>query len=94
MIFLRLSCIFLKLAFITNKIVQEGYLVYECNERCSCSRTCPNRVLQNGVQVKLEVFMTETKAISSLCAILFIFANFFSFFFPFDKKHRAFITFI
>ncbi|XP_022132629.1 histone-lysine N-methyltransferase SUVR5 isoform X2 [Momordica charantia] len=42
-------------------ILEEGYLVYECNERCSCSRTCPNRVLQNGVQVKLEVFMTETK---------------------------------
>lgn len=42
-------------------ILEEGYLVYECNERCNCSRTCPNRVLQNGVHVKLEVFMTETK---------------------------------
>lgn len=42
-------------------ILEEGYLVYECNYMCSCSITCPNRVLQNGVQVKLEVFKTEEK---------------------------------
>ncbi|XP_022857934.1 histone-lysine N-methyltransferase, H3 lysine-36 specific-like [Olea europaea var. sylvestris] len=39
----------------------EGYLVYECNQRCCCSQTCQNRVLQNGVQVKLEIFKTEKK---------------------------------
>ncbi|KAJ7944359.1 Histone-lysine N-methyltransferase SUVR5 [Quillaja saponaria] len=42
-------------------ILEEGYLVYECNHMCSCNRTCPNRVLQNGVRVKLEVFKTEKK---------------------------------
>ncbi|GAV68269.1 SET domain-containing protein/Pre-SET domain-containing protein [Cephalotus follicularis] len=42
-------------------IVEEGYLVYECNHLCSCNRTCPNRVLQNGVRVKVEVFRTENK---------------------------------
>ncbi|KAG8384504.1 hypothetical protein BUALT_Bualt04G0124800 [Buddleja alternifolia] len=42
-------------------ILEEGYLVYECNQRCRCSRDCRNRVLQNGVQVKLEVFKTEKK---------------------------------
>ncbi|GKU99115.1 hypothetical protein SLEP1_g12009 [Rubroshorea leprosula] len=42
-------------------ILEEGYLVYECNHMCGCNRTCPNRVLQNGVQVKLEVFKTENK---------------------------------
>ncbi|KAL1538912.1 [histone H3]-lysine(4) N-trimethyltransferase [Salvia divinorum] len=42
-------------------ILEEGYLVYECNQRCSCSRACQNRVLQNGVQVKLEIFKTEKK---------------------------------
>ncbi|KAE8686006.1 Histone-lysine N-methyltransferase SUVR5 [Hibiscus syriacus] len=42
-------------------ILEEGYLVYECNHMCSCNRACPNRVLQNGVQVKLEVFKTENK---------------------------------
>ncbi|GMP28218.1 hypothetical protein CsSME_00003856 [Camellia sinensis var. sinensis] len=42
-------------------ILEEGYLVYECNHTCSCSRSCQNRVLQNGVQVRLEVFKTEKK---------------------------------
>ncbi|KAK9012183.1 hypothetical protein V6N11_040252 [Hibiscus sabdariffa] len=42
-------------------ILEEGYLVYECNRKCSCSRACPNRVLQKGVRVKLEVFRTENK---------------------------------
>ncbi|XP_062154230.1 histone-lysine N-methyltransferase SUVR5 isoform X2 [Alnus glutinosa] len=42
-------------------VLEEGYLVYECNHMCSCSRTCPNRILQNGVRVKLEVFKTEKK---------------------------------
>ncbi|CAI0554022.1 unnamed protein product [Linum tenue] len=42
-------------------ILEEGYLVYECNSLCSCNKSCPNRVLQNGVRVRLEVFKTENK---------------------------------
>nr|URM60682.1 C2H2 family protein [Gymnema sylvestre] len=42
-------------------ILEEGYLVYECNQRCRCGKTCRNRVLQNGVRVKLEIFKTEKK---------------------------------
>lgn len=42
-------------------ILEEGYLVYECNQNCSCNKYCQNRVLQNGVKVKLEVFKTEDK---------------------------------
>ncbi|KAI4327534.1 hypothetical protein L6164_019983 [Bauhinia variegata] len=42
-------------------ILEEGYLVYECNHMCRCNKSCPNRILQNGVRVKLEVFKTEKK---------------------------------
>ncbi|CAA7033173.1 unnamed protein product [Microthlaspi erraticum] len=42
-------------------ILEEGYPVYECNKLCGCPRTCQNRVLQNGIRVKLEVFRTESK---------------------------------
>ncbi|KAF3786597.1 Histone-lysine N-methyltransferase [Nymphaea thermarum] len=42
-------------------ILEEGFLVYECNSLCSCDMTCQNRVLQKGVQVKLEVYKTENK---------------------------------
>jgi len=41
--------------------LQEGYLVYECNDKCRCDKTCPNRILQNGIRIKLEVFKTEKK---------------------------------
>ncbi|KAK8959131.1 Histone-lysine N-methyltransferase SUVR5 [Platanthera guangdongensis] len=40
-------------------LLEEGYLVYECNSMCSCDVTCSNRVLQKGVQVKLQVFRKE-----------------------------------
>ncbi|XP_058081322.1 histone-lysine N-methyltransferase SUVR5 isoform X2 [Magnolia sinica] len=42
-------------------VLEKGYLVYECNSLCNCDRSCRNRVLQNGVRVKLEVFKTENK---------------------------------
>ncbi|KAJ7520437.1 hypothetical protein O6H91_19G005900 [Diphasiastrum complanatum] len=42
-------------------ILEEGYLVYECNSSCNCRDSCVNRVLQKGVQVKLEVFKTSHK---------------------------------
>ncbi|XP_057984317.1 histone-lysine N-methyltransferase SUVR5 isoform X2 [Hevea brasiliensis] len=42
-------------------ILEEGYLVYECNHMCRCSKNCPNRVLQKGIRVKLEIFKTKNK---------------------------------
>ncbi|KAL3378521.1 hypothetical protein AABB24_004444 [Solanum stoloniferum] len=42
-------------------MLEEGYLVYECNQWCSCSKSCQNRVLQSGVRVKLEIYKTETR---------------------------------
>lgn len=42
-------------------ILEEGFLVYECNSMCSCHKECPNRVLQKGVQVKIEVYKTKHK---------------------------------
>lgn len=42
-------------------ILEEGFLVYECNSMCSCNKECPNRVLQKGVQVKIEVYKTKHK---------------------------------
>ncbi|XDV20890.1 hypothetical protein PO909_026096 [Leuciscus waleckii] len=33
--------------------------LFECNHACSCWRTCRNRVIQNGLRVRLQVFRTE-----------------------------------
>ncbi|KAH6944429.1 hypothetical protein HPB50_003083 [Hyalomma asiaticum] len=32
--------------------------VYECNSQCRCSRRCYNRVVQNGVLARLQIFKT------------------------------------
>eukprot|EP00897_Mesotaenium_endlicherianum_P008939 jgi/Mesen1/8073/ME000433S07368 len=42
-------------------IIPEHYMAYECNSQCACSAACPNRVLQRGVRVRLEVFCTRYK---------------------------------
>ncbi|XP_078160844.1 histone-lysine N-methyltransferase SUVR5 isoform X3 [Carex rostrata] len=42
-------------------VLEEGYPVYECNSSCKCNASCQNRVLQKGIKVKLEVFMTISK---------------------------------
>ncbi|BFZ60151.1 hypothetical protein YB2330_001173 [Saitoella coloradoensis] len=35
--------------------------IYECNENCGCALTCPNRVVQRGRQLPLEIFKTPDK---------------------------------
>ncbi|MEE6472249.1 hypothetical protein FKM82_009546 [Ascaphus truei] len=42
--------------------------VYECNVSCKCDRkTCQNRVVQHGLQVRLQVFKTEKKGWGVRC---------------------------
>ena len=38
--------------------VLPGLPIYECNKRCLCGPTCPNRVVQHGRKVKLCIFRT------------------------------------
>uniref|UniRef100_A0A0K2T695 Histone-lysine N-methyltransferase eggless n=1 Tax=Lepeophtheirus salmonis TaxID=72036 RepID=A0A0K2T695_LEPSM len=35
--------------------------IYECNSKCKCSKTCGNRVAQNPLRCKLQVFKTERR---------------------------------
>ncbi|XP_048875775.1 histone-lysine N-methyltransferase EHMT1 isoform X5 [Brienomyrus brachyistius] len=37
---------------------EEPPLIFECNHACSCWRTCKNRVVQNGLRMRLQVFRT------------------------------------
>ena len=42
--------------------------IYECNQNCSCApQTCYNRVVQNGIQLRLQVFMTENRGWGLRC---------------------------
>ncbi|KAJ7308066.1 hypothetical protein JRQ81_008571 [Phrynocephalus forsythii] len=37
----------------------EPPLIFECNHACSCWRTCRNRVVQNGLRARLQLFRTQ-----------------------------------
>ncbi|KAK5638380.1 hypothetical protein RI129_012675 [Pyrocoelia pectoralis] len=41
--------------------------IYECNSRCKCAATCLNRVVQNPLQLKLQVFKTINKGWGIRC---------------------------
>ncbi|KAJ2760480.1 hypothetical protein IWQ56_000360 [Coemansia nantahalensis] len=35
--------------------------IYECNEQCPCSADCPNRVVQRGKEIKIDIIRTVAK---------------------------------
>ncbi|KAJ9086576.1 hypothetical protein DSO57_1002702 [Entomophthora muscae] len=39
----------------------DNFGIFECNSRCSCSKTCGNRVVQQGRKVKIQLFKTSLK---------------------------------
>ncbi|XP_017597925.1 PREDICTED: histone-lysine N-methyltransferase EHMT2-like, partial [Corvus brachyrhynchos] len=39
-----------------NKI--EPPLIFECNQACTCWRSCKNRVVQSGIKVRLQLYRT------------------------------------
>lgn len=42
--------------------------IYECNVLCRCDKLmCQNRVVQHGIQVRLQVFNTEKKGWGVRC---------------------------
>uniref|UniRef100_A0A8C9YC81 Euchromatic histone-lysine N-methyltransferase 1a n=1 Tax=Sander lucioperca TaxID=283035 RepID=A0A8C9YC81_SANLU len=38
---------------------REPPVLFECNHACSCWRTCRNRVVQNGLRARLQLFRTQ-----------------------------------
>ncbi|XP_063288994.1 histone-lysine N-methyltransferase EHMT1 isoform X2 [Pelobates fuscus] len=38
----------------------EPPLIFECNHACSCWRNCRNRVVQNGLKARLQLFRTKS----------------------------------
>ncbi|KYM83614.1 Eukaryotic translation initiation factor 2 subunit 3, partial [Atta colombica] len=49
-----------------------GTPIYECNKRCTCDETCPNRVVQLGTNAQLCIFRTNNGrgwGVRTQCAI-------------------------
>lgn len=44
-----------------SKFLDSSLPLYECHQACSCSSTCPNRVVEGGRTVPLEIFRTTNR---------------------------------
>ncbi|KAG4305525.1 hypothetical protein PORY_001081 [Pneumocystis oryctolagi] len=42
-------------------------IIYECNENCDCGIKCPNRVVQRGRKIPLDIFKTRRKGWGLRC---------------------------
>jgi [histone H3]-lysine9 N-trimethyltransferase SUV39H len=50
-----------KAGLLRSKILQSREPIYECHEGCRCSRECPNRVVERGRTIPLQIFQTENR---------------------------------
>jgi histone-lysine N-methyltransferase SETDB1 len=48
-----------------NQRVETG--IFECNSNCKCDHRCSNRVVQNGIQIRLQLFKTSSKGWGLRC---------------------------
>ncbi|KAJ7177514.1 hypothetical protein C8R43DRAFT_1118502 [Mycena crocata] len=46
----------------------QRHLIHECSQRCSCGETCPNRVVQQGRKVEVDVRVTESRGTAVFAA--------------------------
>ncbi|KAG5518805.1 hypothetical protein PMAC_002776 [Pneumocystis sp. 'macacae'] len=44
-----------------GRIRSHTSIIYECNENCDCGIKCPNRVVQRGRKIPLDIFKTKHK---------------------------------
>ncbi|KAI1133563.1 SET domain-containing protein [Nemania abortiva] len=47
--------------YLRSKILTSRDPIYECHESCVCSPNCPNRVVEKGRKVPLQIFRTENR---------------------------------
>eukprot|EP00731_Ephydatia_muelleri_P023685 Em0015g1268a len=48
--------------YVHHRLKREQYSgIYECNARCSCGPRCSNRVVQRGLQHRMQVFKTRDR---------------------------------
>lgn len=45
--------------FLRKEMLDSRDPIYECNDKCSCSKNCPNRVVGNGRKTSLQIFRTD-----------------------------------
>ncbi len=60
----------LKAGLLRSKLLDSSSPLYECHSGCSCSTACPNRVVERGRTLPLEIFRTRTRGWGKLGQII------------------------
>lgn len=55
--------------FLRSRILQSREPIYECHQGCNCSLNCPNRVVERGRTVPLQIFRTEDRGWGVKCPV-------------------------
>ncbi|CEI66724.1 unnamed protein product [Fusarium venenatum] len=50
-----------KAGLLRSKFYNSKMPIYECHQSCACSINCPNRVVERGRTIPLEIFRTEDR---------------------------------
>ncbi len=58
-----------KACLLRDKILHSREAIYECHEGCNCSLNCPNRVVERGRTVPLQIFRTEDRGWGVRCPV-------------------------
>jgi [histone H3]-lysine9 N-trimethyltransferase SUV39H len=48
-----------KAGLLRSRFLASQAPIYECHDGCSCTESCPNRVVERGRKVPLQIFRTE-----------------------------------
>ncbi|KAL2267084.1 hypothetical protein VTJ83DRAFT_4361 [Remersonia thermophila] len=58
-----------KAGLLRDRILLSREPIYECHQGCSCSRNCPNRVVERGRTVPLQIFRTHDRGWGVRCPV-------------------------
>ncbi len=58
-----------KAGLLRSRILDSREPIYECHEGCNCSLLCPNRVVERGRTVPLQIFRTENRGWGVKCPV-------------------------
>ena len=58
-----------KAGLLRSRILLSGEPIYECHNGCACSLQCPNRVVERGRTVPLQIFRTEDRGWGVRCPV-------------------------
>ncbi|KAF4122369.1 [histone H3]-lysine9 N-trimethyltransferase SUV39H [Geosmithia morbida] len=56
-----------KAGLLRSRLLKSSIPLYECHSGCSCSSSCPNRVVERGRTIPLQIFRTKNRGWGVRC---------------------------